>query len=113
MIEWMKKSPILFLAAAWFLSFLVGPLFILLVYFLMGTIFGLDQDNLPPLVDSLALLSGFILTGILSGMATVSLIKVRGYEIGSGSSNLIVVGWAITVSLAAIFFFMFNVLVSQ
>ncbi len=106
MYEWIDKKPVRFMGIAWFLSYIIGWLMVLLIDFVLETIFKIDSMNGSPSFFVSLLLFGFTFAGLLSGLATASLVRVREGKISQASFNLIVFAWTIAATLAAMLFFL-------
>ncbi len=113
MYAWIDKKPDRFLGVAWFLSYVIGWLTVMLVDFILGTVFNLDSTNVSPSFAISLFLFGFTIAGLLSGIATASLVRVREGEIGQASFNLIVFAWTIAITVAAMLFFLVTTVMIQ
>ncbi len=113
MYEWIDKKPTRFLGIAWFVSYILGWLTVMLVDLILGAFFNLDSTNVSPSFVISLLLFGFTIAGLLSGLATASLVRVHEGEISQASFNLIVLAWTITVTLAAMLFFLVTTVLVQ
>lgn len=113
MFEWIEKRPVRFLSIAWFLSFILGSLTVLLVDFVVTSLFQINSGNASPALTVSISLFGFTVAGCLIGLAMASLVRVHKGEISQISFNIIVFGWAVAVTVAAMLFFMLTTVLFQ
>ena len=105
MFEWIEKQPVRFLSLAWFVSFIIGWLTVMLIDFILGTFLNINSENISPSLAISLSLFGFTIAGFISGLATASLVRVHQGEISQISFNMIVFAWTAAITGAAMLFF--------
>jgi hypothetical protein len=113
MFQWIEKQPVRFMGLAWFLSFVIGWLSVLLVDFVLSSFFTINAGDPSPAFSVSISLFGFTVAGFVSGLATATLIRVHKGEISQTSFNMIVFGWTLMVTLLAMLYFLINSLIFQ
>lgn len=113
MLKWIENQPVRFLSVAWFVSFILGWLTVLLIHFILGVIFTNNSGNVSPSFLVSLTLFGYSVAGFVSGLATASLIRVHQGEISQTTFNLIVFAWTVTFTVAAMLFFLIATVMFQ
>jgi hypothetical protein len=113
MFHWIEKQPVRFMGLAWFLSFVIGWIMMLLIDFVLSSFFPINSGNISPAFAVSVSLFGFTVAGFISGLATATLVRIKKGEISQTSFNLIVFGWTLTVTVVAMLYFLVTSLMVQ
>ncbi len=113
MFQWIEKQPVRFMSLAWFLSFVIGWITVLLIDFVISSLFPINSGNISPAFAVSISLFGFTVAGFISGLATATLVRVHKGEISQTTFNIIVFGWTLTVTAVAMLYFLVTSLMLQ